>query len=244
MLKIASNLKKDYDSQYANEASEWRDIGARQKARNIVEITDQLTLDKVLEVGAGEGSILNYLSKWNFSPNLFALEISDSGIARIKEKNISNLKEVKSFDGYAIPYPDKSFDLVILSHVLEHVEFERALLREIKRVSKYQVIEVPRDYKPNVDKKLKHFLDYGHINIYTASTFKFLLLSEGFSILKESLKTYNKEVFKYIYLKGKKASLMNYIKYFYDAQIRNILLKLPFKFIKEQYPNTITVLTK
>ena len=30
--------------------------------------------------------------------------------------------ETKLFDGYTIPYKNKTFDLVVLGHVIEHVE--------------------------------------------------------------------------------------------------------------------------
>jgi ubiquinone/menaquinone biosynthesis C-methylase UbiE len=125
---------------------------------------------KVLEVGAGDGSILQKLSDYNFGSEYHAVEISDSGVAHIRSRNIKDLVSVQEFDGYKLPFEDDSFDLVILSHVLEHVEHERLLLREIKRVSSNFVIEVPIDYKPNVDKRIKHFLAYGHINMYTPTS--------------------------------------------------------------------------
>jgi len=61
------------------------------------------------------------------------------------------------------------------------------LLRELKRVSEFQVFEIPLDYSLNIDRNVQHFLGYGHINVYTPSLFKFLLGSEGFEILAERL---------------------------------------------------------
>ena len=61
----------------------------------------------------------------------------------IRAKNIPGLFDCKVFDGYTIPYDDNAFDLVVLSHVVEHVEHPRKLLYEAKRVARYVFIEVP-----------------------------------------------------------------------------------------------------
>jgi ubiquinone/menaquinone biosynthesis C-methylase UbiE len=73
----------------------------------------------ILEIGAGEGSILQKLRELNYAQALYALEISESGIEAIQKRNIPDLIECKLYDGYEVPYSDKRFDLAILSHVLE-----------------------------------------------------------------------------------------------------------------------------
>lgn len=181
----AKTLQAAYEEQYTDAMSEWREIGGRQKAENILKLCEQLNFSKVLECGAGEGSILKFLDKAGTFPKLHALEISDSGIAQIKKRNIPGLVEVRKFDGYQIPYPDKFFDMAYCSHVLEHVEHPRILLRELKRVSNYQVFEVPLDYSEGVDRDVDRLLQYGHINVFTPSIFKFLLRSEGYEIMRE-----------------------------------------------------------
>src|SRR6202007_1138437 len=155
------------------------------------------TFNKILEVGAGDGSILKYLSDQHFAPEYHAVEISDSGVEDIKQRNIPGVKSVQMFDGYHLPFADNSFDLIILSHVLEHVEHERLLLRELKRVAEYCVIEVPRDYKDGVDSRIKHFLAYGHINVYTPTLLRYLLRTEGFEIEKDLTSMIEPEVTKF-----------------------------------------------
>ncbi len=46
-------------------------------------------------------------------------------------------------DGYNLPFADNSFDFVICSHILEHMEDPQAFLQEIARVGKAGYIEVP-----------------------------------------------------------------------------------------------------
>jgi len=150
---LSDNVKTAYDEFYEKHDEAWRMLGAKFKAQHIIDVSKGREFKKVLEVGAGDGSILKFLADANFSPEYQAVEISESGVEHIKARNIPNLKSVQLFDGYKLPFEDNSFDLIILSHVLEHVEHERILLRELKRVARHYIIEVPLDYRAGVDKK-------------------------------------------------------------------------------------------
>ena len=233
-MQISENVKESYATQYDAGSVEWRNTGAKFKAMNIVSLAKHISFRNVLEVGAGEGSILSWLSKWNFCDDLNCVEISESGIEMIKSKRIENLKDILLFDGYKIPYDDNHFDLVICSHVLEHVEHERVLLREIKRVSKYQIFEVPIDFSFYVDKKLKHFLAYGHINIYSPSLFRFLLKSENFEVKNDICFLYPDEVLNATY-KNNKTS-------FYIVKFKHFFLKM-FPYLLGIKPSSYAVLT-
>jgi ubiquinone/menaquinone biosynthesis C-methylase UbiE len=243
-LPISSNVISAYDDFYQNHDEAWRMLGAKYKAQNIADVCKGKQFLKVLEVGAGDGSILYYLDQWNFAPELFAIEISESGVDHIKSRNLKHVKEVQLFDGYHIPYADQTFDLVILAHVLEHVEYERMLLRELKRVSKYQVIEVPRDYRFGVDKRIKHFLAYGHINVYTPSSLRYLLHSEGFEVLADKTSMIQPEVTRFntfINQKKSKTAFKN-IRIEAEYQLKKLLNKLMGKKFQEKLANAYTVL--
>lgn len=234
-MEISDSLKKAYDEQYNEAMKVWRELGAKEKALNIIELTQNESFDKIIEVGSGDGSILMWLDKWNFNRNIYCVEISTSGIQQIRNRELGSVVEIKHFSGYDIPYPNDFFDLVICSHVVEHVEFPRLLLREIKRISKKQVFEIPIDFSLTVDKKIDHFLSYGHINIYTPFLFRFLLKSEGFEIIRDKKGFYSKEDMKYQYGNNKVKMLMFSFK------------KLIFKIIprlKDVKPQTYTVFTK
>lgn len=244
-MSLTAQVQQAYEKQYQDDQAEWREIGAKQKALNIIALTQGIRCKKVLEVGAGDGSILKWLSTYNFAEELYAVEISGSALQRIKERNIPQLRQALLFDGYTIPYEDNSFDLVILSHVLEHVEFERRLLRELQRVAPYQLIEVPKDYRFGVDKKAKLFLSYGHINMYTPSSLRFLLKSEAFTIVRQKIGVYSRQTYQYIYSKptNGKRSLFNNSKAIILYYLKKILTSLPFPVIRDHFANSITVLT-
>ena len=229
-----SELKKAYGDYYNDSITEWREFAAFYKAENIAKLTSDLKISKVLEVGAGEGAILHWLDKWKFAPELYAIEISESGVEYTTKRNIPSLKEIKLFDGYTIPYPDNHFDLVVCSHVMEHVEHPRLLLREIRRVSKHQVFEVPIDFSFQVDKKLDYYLRYGHINIFTPSLFRFLLKSEGFTVVKNRPTMFSAPILKRMFMNPIKRLVIS---------IKQLLIKIIPGLIDIK-PSHFAVLTK
>lgn len=243
---ISTDVKQAYDEFYVGRDEQWRMLGAKYKAKNIVDVCFGKSFNKVLEVGAGDGSILHYLSEWNTFPEMHALEISQSGTEQIRKRNLKNVKSAGVFDGYQIPFDDNEFDLVILAHVLEHVEFERMLLREIKRVSKHLVIEVPCDYRYGVDLRMKHFLDYGHINMYTPTSLRFLVQSEGFEILNDKSSMIDPDVSKFnAFVNQKKPkSFIKSLRIDAEFIIKQLIIVFSGRKRQESFANAYTILLR
>lgn len=231
---VANAVQAAYDKQYEDASPEWRELGGINKARNIVEVSSTYQFSTALDVGAGDGAVLKWLAAAQFVPEFHALEISDSGLEKIVARQLSSVKRVSKFDGYTIPYSDKAFEVATCSHVMEHVEHPRLLLREIGRVAEYQIFEVPIDFSFSVDKKVKHFLSYGHINIFTPALFRFLLLSEGFEILHEKHVFFDKQVLNMLYPHPVKRMYMH---------MKNYIIKTIPAF-RHYKPNAYTVLCK
>jgi ubiquinone/menaquinone biosynthesis C-methylase UbiE len=241
---LSTNVKTAYDEFYHSDNGDWRLLGAKYKAQHIIDVCKGHTFNCVLEVGAGDGSILKLLSEQNFAPKYAAVEISESGVARIKSLNIKGLNLVGVFDGYHLPFGDDEFDLVILSHVLEHVEHERLLLRELKRVAKMCLIEVPIDYKEGVDHRIKHFLAYGHINMYTPTSLRYLLLTEGFKPLSDLTSMIEPEVTRFnTYINQKKnKSIVTDLKITAEYNVKKLLCSLFGKPMQEKRASAYTIL--
>lgn len=245
--KITStNIKAAYDEFYQQDSVAWRMLGAKYKVQHIIAICKGYSFNTVLEVGAGDGSILKLLSEQDFAPGYNAVELSSSGVERIKAAGIKNLHSVQEFDGYHLPFADDSFDLIILSHVLEHVEHERLLLRELKRVAKMFVIEVPRDYKAGIDTRIKHFLAYGHINVYTPTSLRYLLQTEGFEVVRDLTSMIAPEVTRFnAYINQKKnKNLLSDIKINAEYTLKQLLAGIMGTKKKEELANAYTVLCK
>ena len=243
---LSEEVKSAYNEFYKSSDEAWRMLGASAKAQNIMDVCKSIKPVKILEVGAGDGSILHFLDQANFGKALYALEIADTGVERIKQRALKNLQEVQSFDGYHIPYPDNHFDLVILSHVLEHVEHERMLIRELKRVARYVVIEVPLDYRFGVDRRMKHFLNYGHINMYTPTLIRFLLQTEGLEILADKTSLTPTQTIKFNEFENKKnkKTIIRVLKIELEYRLKKLFGSILGKKKQEQFGNAYTVLTK
>jgi ubiquinone/menaquinone biosynthesis C-methylase UbiE len=194
-----------------------RKLSAIDSAKNIIAATKNTNNLSLLDVGAGDGNVLLELSGSGIFNKMAALEISDSGIEKIKLRNIFELTEIKKFNGYQIPFKDKEFDLGIAVHVLEHVEHERLFLSELGRVSKKIIIEVPLENGFNIQRAILNGKKTGHINFYTIETLVSLLESSGFKIISSKVAASSVEYEKLLY-GGLKGNLKSWI--------RNILLKI------------------
>ncbi|HUV12088.1 MAG TPA: methyltransferase domain-containing protein [Acidobacteriota bacterium] len=97
-----------------------------------------------LEVGCGEGNLLKLISNWrpdvwccgiDLSENLFNEEIRSSPRICLSAQSACRLA-----------FPDNSFDLVIASEILEHLEDPELALKEVSRISrKHVILSVPRE---------------------------------------------------------------------------------------------------
>ena len=198
-MKIKTNkeLINNYKDYYCDKSeTAWRELCASRKADNIVNCCKGINFNRVLEIGAGEGAILQNLSNRKFSKELYALEISSSGVKNIKDRNIFGMKDISTFDGYNTNFKDKFFDLVILSHVVEHVEHPRLLLYAANRISKYVFVEVPLEDNYSIKKNFL-FNKVGHLNYYNPTTIRFLLQSSGFDIVKEVVSNPTREIYNF-----------------------------------------------
>jgi len=208
-IEISDRLKANYEDYYEQGDSEWRWLGALDKANNIVSLCSALPHSSILEIGAGEGSVLKRLSDMSFGDRLYALEISPTGVEAINKRRIPHLVECLLFDGYSIPYGDHKFDLVILSHVIEHVEYPRRLIHEAARVAEHVFVEVPledtirlkRDFVPD---------KVGHINFYSAKTIRRLMQTCGLDVLHQTVTNPSKVV--HTYQKGKKGCFNYFVR--------------------------------
>lgn len=208
-FKISPHLQSNYEDYYKETDSEWRLLGAINKAHNILTLCKELSINSVIEIGAGEGSILKRLSDLDFAQELYALEISPTGIIAIKNKIIPCLKECSLFDGYNVPYNNKKFDLAVLSHIIEHVEYPRKLLYEAKRIAKYVFIEVPLEDTVRLSQDFL-FDEVGHINFYSPKTISRLIQTCNLKVLSQQTTNPSKDV--YTFQKNKKGLVNFYIK--------------------------------
>ena len=112
--------------------------------RHLINLASHTKVDSILDVGCGEGFTLNRLKEHGIGRRLEGLEYLPAAI----ELGKKTYPEIKITQGsiYELPYEDNSFDLVLCTEVLEHLEDPARGLKELVRVSKkYLVISVPNE---------------------------------------------------------------------------------------------------
>ncbi|MCK1406660.1 class I SAM-dependent methyltransferase [Bradyrhizobium sp. 76] len=176
-----------------------RNLSADSTVEHIKAVAQGRKWKNLLDVGAGNGSVLAKIGALGLADELYAVEISESGVSTIREHGLPTLKEARVFDGYTIPYPDKFFDLAISIHVLEHVEHERIFLRELARVAKEIVIEVPLEGGLTLAKSIKQTARFGHINHYTVPGFRYLLRTVGIEPVEHMVTTSSADYERHLY---------------------------------------------
>ncbi len=122
-----------------------------EKTRKALSLTGHETL---LDVGCGSGNLLAGIN----AREIVGIDLSDYLLdqARARLKNQANVKIVKA-NAETIPFPDKYFDRVVCSEVLEHVKDVPAVLKEIHRVCKpgaRLIITLPNEHLINITKKI------------------------------------------------------------------------------------------
>jgi SAM-dependent methyltransferase len=182
MEKTVEVNRSFYESHWA---SHWKarfmydPISKRNIARDCLRRAGAWPVGKrVLDIGFGFGLILFSLERSN---RIAGIELARSAVefARAQAAR-SGFKEAE-FAQYGgsglLPLPDASYDLIVCSHVLEHVPDDRFILREIGRL----LAPGGRTFL-NVPINEEHFADPNHVRKYTVPGFRSLLKEMGFEV--------------------------------------------------------------
>jgi ubiquinone/menaquinone biosynthesis C-methylase UbiE len=191
-IAVSQRWLDHYDSCYKEEngtmdkVAAWRDLLALDTARDMITCCNSIPHDTILEVGCGLGSLLRQLDDLQFAKQLYGLEIARGAVERTIEKNINTLAECLLFDGSTIPYENKTFDLAVMAHVVEHLEHPRRLMREAARVANHVFITVPLEDAAFRQRQDDRYLeDGGHINLYSYKSFRLLIQTCDLKIVSQ-----------------------------------------------------------
>lgn len=131
----------------------------------------------ILELGCGEGFLLEAIHRRLPSVPLLGLDMLDQALTN-GHKLFPHLR-LERGDIYAISQADKSWDVVVASEVLEHLDRPDRALHELRRVAKkYVVLSVPWEpwFQLGSLGRGKHLTRFGnhpeHINHWSRSGFR------------------------------------------------------------------------
>ncbi|OGH11074.1 MAG: hypothetical protein A3B38_02715 [Candidatus Levybacteria bacterium RIFCSPLOWO2_01_FULL_36_13] len=149
-------------------------------------------INSVLDVGCGEGFTMKKLKNAKIGKSWEGVEYLDRAI-EIGKKIHPDLKIIQG-DIYSLPYKAKSFDLVVCTEVLEHLENPKNALLELIRVSKkYILLSVPNEPWFMLGnflrgKNLSRFgNDIEHIQHWSSNSFEKFVTLKGVKIIEKKL---------------------------------------------------------
>lgn len=122
--------EETYDIIYKTELNHWWYRVRRKLVAKIVASYLQGRSQKleILDVGCGTGGLMRELRQFG---DVSGVDVSPRAVAYCKERGLEN---VSLGDAANLPYPDGSFDIVVILDVLEHLKNDGVGIREIKRV--------------------------------------------------------------------------------------------------------------
>lgn len=187
--KIGEEMAKEfYEELYRKKgAYHWKNIKEAnvfylQHTRIILRLVNKFANGNILDVGCGDGYIIANFPKFK---EVIGIDISGQAVRIAKSKNPKIVFTVASCTN--IPFSDNSFDTVVASEIIEHVNYEdgKMLLKEARRILKPQgklIISTP-----NLSNPYMKFLQIRHKNIehlkeYTKREFA-ELISTHFKII-------------------------------------------------------------
>jgi len=149
---------------------------------------------KVIDLGCGNGTLLSYLKKER-NASVKGIELAPSGVKTCRKKK---LDVVQGRIDEQLPFKDDSFDYAICNVTIQMVMYPEILLREMRRIARFQIISFPNFafYRNRIQLMLSgkmptHMLfDYkwyntGHIHQLSLKDFKNMVSDVGGLKIKE-----------------------------------------------------------
>jgi ubiquinone/menaquinone biosynthesis C-methylase UbiE len=140
----------NYDESYAVSLKDqrflyWRELGARQKIKNVLRMCRDVPVSSVIEIGCGTGAVIRGLQSVNFAQKYAFIDVAISAVRFTRDGITTTPSLALVSSATSLPFRGEAFDLAILSHVLEHLEDPVSAVREACRIAQLVIIEVPTE---------------------------------------------------------------------------------------------------
>jgi SAM-dependent methyltransferase len=151
----------------------------------------------LLDVGCGDGAVLAELAAQRPRWTLAAVEIAEAA-ARIARERLPAI-DVRVYDGARLPWPESSFDVGLLSHVLEHVDDPQAVLGEVSRVCRLVVVEVPleRNLSARRASRREQASEIGHLQRLSRHDVRQIVRGAGLELREELTATLTRDALRF-----------------------------------------------
>jgi SAM-dependent methyltransferase len=135
--------KDEYRVMHDIEQTYWWFVGKQFLVRRILErlSPNRQGLDRILDIGCGTGIVLKLLEGFGTS---YGMELSPDAIQFLRNRGLNLV--VRSDADQSIPFKDNAFSAITCLDVLEHLDNDLTLLKEMGRVCKpggHVIVTVP-----------------------------------------------------------------------------------------------------
>ncbi len=103
---------------------------------------------RVVDIGCGDGTYTVEVVETCGAASVSALDPSEAALRVAREKVAGHPVDVTVASAFALPYPDRAFDVAYLRGVLHHMTDPVQALREALRVATTVVVVEPNGYNP------------------------------------------------------------------------------------------------
>ena len=194
-------MDKLYELAYhENEEKNWWFVGRRKAVLRMLEGVPKSA--KIVDIGCSGGALLLDLKTKGYT-DLHGVDFSPEAITLCEKRGLNNAHEM---DGAATTFPDNTFDVVVSSDSLEHIEDDSKALKEWLRILKpggklYLFVPAHMYLWSSHDEVNHHFRRYSYKGLKTVVT------SAGFKIKKQTY--WNFSLFFPVYLVRKMTNLFS-----------------------------------
>jgi len=181
-IRKYDRIARNYDSTFEGKFT----VRYKQKALEICDVPDS---GKVLDVGCGNGSLINAIRQKN-KMEAYGIDISPKMIEECRRQYIGITFEVST--GEKIEFADETFDAVTICCVLHHLNDPQKFFEEAYRVLKCGGILIvgepwnPYPIKQILDYIISPLLRAGDNKTFTKRRLHRLFEENGFSIMPDS----------------------------------------------------------
>jgi 2-polyprenyl-3-methyl-5-hydroxy-6-metoxy-1,4-benzoquinol methylase len=164
MKEKNGRYNKDF---YNNSWTRWQDMkkfgpASLHQRRLLLNIIKNITVDSIVDVGCGEGSLLKEISKIKNVP-LTGIDFSEVALRKAKENITSATFVMLDIADSTNPYfnSNNKFDLVIAADVIEHIYDDIGAIENLKKLSKnYIMISTLQGKMRDSERGVGHYRSY------------------------------------------------------------------------------------
>ena len=177
MRDIETVATATYDRGWQSQWDDMKKYGpfSRHLRRMIKQIVRPLEFQSVLDIGCGQGSLLQELQTEFPKIIPYGIDISVSAVELARGRVSGGRFRVMDITEGSL---DEKYDLVVCSEVLEHIPDDLAALQNLRKMTqKYLLVSAPQGRMRGFEKQ------YGHVRNYAHGELVRKLEKQGFVIL-------------------------------------------------------------